>query len=392
MDTNNTDLISKLAASHELRIEQLINSSEKTISNIRATWQIIFPAVTTIVFIASGFSVFYGIDSLKDVRQEVMKVAQLEVSKTLKDKQGIVIETDLLSEQLSSAQRKLKVTQETIDALLKQGENEAALSQDINALYDSLSDPEVNRALKMQNLRKLIDYGIQGLADTNTLFNASTDAGNLDFKFEALQLLSVLSSLDPKPIYTIRRLRYENIFGYRFKLVNGELVRSTETPDQVRLNAWNLAKEVVQNNPLEDSHLLYAELWNIAERSNYAGYQADAISLILSLESQYQDQLTSYPLVILAQLYARQSKSEWHENTWKSVDKAMILFQSESPLAPWYSQTRDELCELAVSINSEEKMNSLFEQYGSPPCSKASEAPINNQDIRALIDLLTEQS
>lgn len=387
-----SELQEKILEIQEKRIEEVISSAEKAVSNVHAIWVKVIPILIAFVSLVSLVFVFYGIKNINDLRDEAKKVAQFEVSRILKEKQKLTVDVDNLAKDLEEAREKLDLSNSAINAIKIQSESAEMLRNDVQGLYASLSKNEVDRSVKFKNLKNIIVVGKKGEVDPNVLFNSATQASRLDFTLEALKLLSLAVTFDPKPIYILKKARLENVFGYKYNFTNGELKRSSDPASSIRSQAWETVKQTIKNNPVEDPHLTYSELWNIAERSNHAGYQQDAIDLILELEIKHGEKIPSYAFVILAQLYARQSYANWEENTWLSINKTISKYSKESPMSAWYENTRRELCEkLAVLLDAEERINLTFEKRGLTACSTFSSSEDESKRLLELLKMLSRE-
>ena len=103
--------------------------------------------------------------------------------------------------------------------------------------------------------------------DANDVYNSGIIASRQGFRHEAAQLHALAYVLRPKPNYRVARLAQEDLLGVRYDVLDGALVRSGDSAEQIRSTAWDSARLVVRSAPAVTHDQVYSQAANIAERN-----------------------------------------------------------------------------------------------------------------------------
>ena len=303
----------------------------------------------SLVLVVIAGASFLGISSVNDIGEELSRNVKSLVTQAIEEQEGKKIQIKELHDELQSAKHTYDQNKDAIKSLSILATLKDVGKRDPQFAYESLKDisqekaTPANRGTALKLLEDVIEAGQRGLADPNLLFNTATIASRLNLQLEALKLAVLAEHWQASVSHRAIRAETAQVLGRNFEYRNGRLHEMAATPYQIKEEAWKNLLELVGQVPREESEQVYGKAWNVALRNRSSGYFKSFIEKIKETEKSSPTKLTSYAYAMLAKLIAHQGSTGWKREHEETVAKALELLKTESPLATWYDNTREEL-------------------------------------------------
>jgi|GEM_PF-4793793 len=337
---------------------------------IHVKW--IVSVVSSIVIVVIGSVSFLGLSSLSDISAQVASDAQSQVRQAIQGHSENIQHIENLTAQLSTAVADYEKSKEAIQSLsVVNALAELDLVKvDPSYSYKRLSTLEKeettpqNRGAAFKLVASLIESGLEGTIDSNTLFNASVSASRLDFNFEAVKLAVLAEHWFPSVVHRALKAQHLAQFGRDFTVQDGALVIVEDEIEAVRARAWQDLLGMVGEVYRAGSEQVYSRASNVAVRFRSYGYQRELAQAIERSSQTNHDKLTSYAYATLAKMYAWQGDSGWEPKYWRAVESALVKLKEEPPTATWFDDSVSDLLRNANRIDRLDELIKLSKALG----------------------------
>lgn len=327
----------------------------------------IVSVVSSIVIVVVGLISFLGIKSINDISTQVSKDVKVSIKHELSRDQNNIESINQLFKSLRNAQADYKTNRKAIDALsvLKmlptdsKNDPHFAYSR-LTKLEDAKSTVE-NRGAAKVLLDDIIRSGESGIAEPNTLFNASVVAARLEFQLEAVKLATLAEHWHPSISHKAMKAERDHKLGKQFQLIEKQLQPVSGKLHEIRRSAWISLLDLVRSSPRLRSEQVYSRAGNVARSF---GYYKQLIEAIVFSEQKTPAQLTSYAYATLATAYIQQGNADWKVNYWAAVRKAIRKLKGESRGASWYAHTVQDITKTAMRVDEIQKLKKIADEEG----------------------------
>lgn len=337
---------------YEMMMRELSERNETQIRFFRWAASLGF----TLVVIAGGVLAFVFNGSLNAIRVELREAVTIYVNSVITEGTQGFKDIEELSSSFRRATEDLAELQATLERLSFFETATGPVDEVPPAIYARLSELEdgfwgesatdgVDRPADEQYfeaavlLQRAIDAGLQESMDPNEVFNSGIIASRMGFEAEAAKLRTIAFSLRPTPDHRATMLASEDMFGIRYRIESGVLVRDDAPRETVRSEAWNSMLLLVGSAGMESQTQVYSQAANMAERNRALGYTQELAERLESVTTDRPDLVTAYTYAILADLETRSGGTGWREAFRHYQGMSIALLAEESPNAPIYDPT-----------------------------------------------------
>jgi hypothetical protein len=146
-------------------------------------------------------------------------------------------------------------------------------------MSDRKAYEDMRREAKVR-FEQVYDSARKAEVDANQLFNAAMVASRLNFEEEALQLFTLSNRFSPSPTHEVAMRRIEATIGKSYEVMELEraagttsggspvvdLIARTDSATEIVNTAFAKALSAAARARLPQNEIVYAELWNIAQK------------------------------------------------------------------------------------------------------------------------------
>ena len=330
----------------------------------------IVSVVSGVVLIGVGFVSFLGVSNLNDIGEQLAQNAKAQVRNAIETENGNVTSIDNLTKVLQGAKNQYEQNKGYIKSLNVLNNLKDINRDDPYFAYEKLEQMEyeestpASRKTALELFANVIESGERGIADPNTLFNASVSAERMGFHLEAVKLAVLADHWQPTLSHKAVRAQATGLLGHSFELVGGRLQQVELSPKDVRRLSWQDMLDMVELAPRVECEHIYSRASNIARRNRGDGYFRQLIDTILKSETMHPGELTSYAYSTLAEIYAWQGEEGWREKYIDATTKSLQLLAKESPDSTWYDHSVGDSVGTAGRLGKLSELLALADSVG----------------------------
>ena len=345
--------------------------------------------VSTLVVVAGALAAFVFGNSLAAVRGEINESVRVLVSQAITDTEQTADQIADLRRQFAAGNAELATLQQLLDSLrfldrvasqvdeapaqifprLEELErasvpasDEQPNDQDGQSATRRLSDDDALEVSLL--LGRALDAALARRMDANDVYNSGIIASRQGFRHEAAQLHALAYVLRPTPNYRVARLAQEDLLGVRYDVLDGALVRSGDSAEQIRSTAWESALLVVRSAPAVTHDQVYSQAANIAERNRALGYLEQLIAALDSVASERPDIASAYTYAILADLVSRLGADGWREAYMRWRGLAIEHLGASSPRSVTFAPSVRNILTIAQRMGDADAALAQMEARG----------------------------
>jgi hypothetical protein len=321
----------------------------------------------SLTFIVGAVLIFILSGSLNSVRAELRDAVATYVNNVISEGNENFDKIETLTQAFRDASTDLAEFQATLDSLRFLEKAPANIDEIPPGIYARLS--EIGAAFGGQDathdglfpadeqyleavvlLQRAIDAGLRERMDPNEVFNSGIIAARMGFQAESGQLHAIAYSLRPTPDYRATLLSREDMFGIRYRVEGGQILRDDAPRETVRQEAWQSMLLMVGSAAMEAQTQVYSQAANMAERNRSLGYTEQLSGALSVVSTDRRDLVTAYTYATLADLETRSGGAGWREAFRRYQQASIAMLAEDSPNTPIYDPTRRNLLARANAV------------------------------------------
>lgn len=352
----------------------------------------------------------FGIRGTTEKIESLHRALPVEISNYVRKADGELIEpVAKLKNQLQEYQEIIQTFQDVSEAMRADAQDQFLKDPWMNYKYADhlareIEDPnndeyQSRRIVARTRLEGTLAAAREGNVDANLLFNSAMAASRIEMDDLALKLFSYAEYFAPSTSHKLALYRLQTTLGRRYT-VERKSTDNTETfvinaveaePSKIESEAFTNALRAAADAPLPQNEIIYAELWNMAQKvrerqgyermldvllTSYRARKGETIVLneafrhvedIKSMKDvnwtdQAKMQIPSNLPGKISAIFALTGTKDWHLDYEMFLQEALELAVNESPITTWRFPCLRDIVTIADDIGRGDEMVKRIEK------------------------------